>query len=59
MDTDRIKFNECMGDQATHDCTVEAQVKLAHFSLLLQGTHHAFYEDNSSWRILPLDVISC
>ncbi len=37
--------DECMGHQATINCTMEAQVRLVLFSLLLHVTHHAFYED--------------
>ncbi len=50
-------LDECMEHQATYNCTVEAQVLLVLFSLLLRVTHHAFYEDYSARRILPPDVV--
>jgi hypothetical protein len=51
-------LDECMGHQATFNCTAEAKVMLVLFSLLLHLTHHAFFEDYSACRILPPDVIS-
>jgi hypothetical protein len=38
-------LGECMVHQATYNCTVEAQVKVVLFSLILHVTHHAVYED--------------
>jgi hypothetical protein len=38
-------LDECMKNQVTHNCTVEAQVMLALFLLLHHVTHHAFFED--------------
>ncbi len=42
-----------MDQQATYNCSVEAQIILALFLLL-----HACYEDYSAWIILSQDVIS-
>jgi hypothetical protein len=44
--TDRL--DECMGHQATYTYTVEAPVRLVLLSILLNVTHHAFYEDYSA-----------
>jgi hypothetical protein len=43
------------GHQDTHNSTVEVQVMLALFSLLLHVTHHAFYEE---FCLQMLSVIS-
>jgi len=41
----RDNLDECMSNNVTHNCTMEARVMLVLFILLQYVTHHVFFED--------------